>query len=158
MSHVLVTSMNIRIHVYRIITLGWMMLIFFLSAQPSLPTPALFPGADLLAHAVFYAVLGVFLARSLIPQRVMTWKRIMLVTVLVTAYGVTDEYHQLFVPGRDASGWDILADGLGGFLAAWMLFWWDRRTVKNSQPVAPDREKHISSAQAQRLSTGEDRG
>lgn len=150
--------MNIRIHVYRIITLGWMVLIFFLSSQPSLPTPALFAGVDLLAHAVFYAVLGVFLARSLIPQRVMTWKRITFVTVIVTAYGISDEYHQLFVPGRDASGWDILADGLGGFLAAWMLFWWDRRTVNNPQPVASHRDKHIPGAQAHRLSTGEDRG
>ncbi|MHB1140961.1 MAG: VanZ family protein [Sulfuricaulis sp.] len=119
-----------RLHVFRALTVGWMILIFFLSSQPSLPTPALFPGADLLAHAVFYAVLGVFLARSLIPQRVMTWKRIMLLTVLVAAYGITDEYHQLFVPGRDASGRDILADGLGGFLAAWMLFWRDRRVAE----------------------------
>lgn len=118
---------------FRALTVGWMMLIFFLSSQSSLPAPALFPGADLLAHAVFYAVLGVFLARSLIPQRVMTWKRIMLLTVLVTAYGVTDEYHQLFVPGRDASGWDILADSLGGFLAAWVLFWRDRRAAEISR-------------------------
>lgn len=143
---------------YRIITLGWMMLIFFLSSQPSLPTPALFPGADLLAHAIVYAVLGVFLARSLVPSRVMTWRRIILLTVLVTVYGATDEYHQLFVPGRDASGWDMLADGLGGFLAAWTLFWWDRRAMNDSQPVALNKEKHTPRAKTHPLSMGEDRG
>jgi VanZ family protein len=125
--------MNSGPYVFRALTVGWMMLIFFLSSQTSLPTPALFSGADLLAHAVFYAVLGVFLARSLIPQRVMTWKRVMLLTVLVAAYGVTDELHQLFVPGRDASGWDILADGLGGFLAVSLLFWRDSRVVEISR-------------------------
>ena len=150
--------MSSRLYVFRALTVGWMMLIFFLSAQTSLQAPPLFPGSDLLAHAVFYAVLGVFLARSLMPQRVMTWKRVMLLTILVTAYGITDEYHQSFVPGRDASGWDILADGLGGFLAAWMLFWWDRRAVNKTQPVAPDKEKHIPCAKAHPLSMGDDRG
>lgn len=143
---------------FRALTVGWMMLIFFLSSQTSLQTPSLFPGADLLAHAVFYAVLGALLARSLVPQRVMTGKRVMLVTILVAVYGITDEYHQLFVPGRDASGWDILADGLGGLLAAWMLFCWDRRTVDNSQPVALNKEKHLPRTKAHPLSMGEDRG
>jgi VanZ family protein len=150
--------MSSRLYVFRVLTVGWMMLIFFLSAQASLQTPPLFSGADLLAHAVFYAVLGVFLARSMVPPRVVTWKRVLLLTVLVAAYGITDEYHQLFVPGRDASGRDILADGLGGFLAAWMLFWWGRRTVNNSQPVMPNKEKRIPCAKANPLSMGEDRG
>jgi VanZ family protein len=92
---------------------------------------------------VFYGVLCVLLARSLVPPRVTTWKRALLLTTLVTAYGITDEYHQLFVPGRNASGWDILADGLGGFLAALMLFWWDRRTMKISQHVLPDEKNAL---------------
>ena len=143
---------------FRLLAVGWMTLIFFLSSQTLLQAPALFSGSDLFAHLACYAVLGVFLARSQAPPGVMSWKRVILLVVLVTVYGATDEYHQSFVPGRDASGRDLLADGLGGFIAAWMLFWWDRRTVNNSQPVAPDREKHIPSAQAQRLAIGEDRG
>jgi VanZ family protein len=150
--------MSSRLYVFRVLTVGWMMLIFCLSSQTSLQTLPLFSGADLLAHAAFYAVLGVFLARSLAPQRVMTWKRVMLLTILVAAYGITDEYHQLFVPGRDASGWDILADGLGGFLAAWMLFWWDQRTVNIAQPVLPNEEKRIPRAMARPSSMGEDEG
>jgi VanZ family protein len=122
-------------YLFRALTAGWMVLIYVLSSQPSLPTPELFPGEDLLAHAVFYAILGVFLARSLAPPRVTTWKRILLLTILVAAYGAFDEYHQSFVPGRDASAWDMLADGLGGFLAALTLFWQDRRMVKISRSV-----------------------
>lgn len=66
-----------------------------------------------------------------------TWWRVILLTVLVTVYGASDEYHQSFVAGRDASLWDLLADGVGGFLAAVMLFWRKRRTVKISQYILP---------------------
>jgi VanZ family protein len=91
---------------------------------------SLFSGADLLAHAACYGILCLLLARSLVPPRVTTWQRVFLLTALVTAYGITDEFHQLFVPGRFASGWDILADSAGGFLAALLLFWRDRAALK----------------------------
>jgi VanZ family protein len=135
--------MNFRPWLFRALTVGWMLLTFLLSSQSSLPTIRLFSGTDMLAHAVFYGVLCVLLARSLAPPQVTTWKRVLLLTILVTFYGVTDEYHQLFVPGRHASLWDILADGLGGFLAASMLFYWDRRTMKISQRVHPDEKNAL---------------
>ena len=136
--------MNSRPWLFRALTVGWMLLIFLLSSQSSLPTIRLFSGTDLLAHAVFYGVLCVLLARSLAPPRVTTWKRVLLLIILVTFYGITDEYHQLFVPGRHASLWDILADGLGAFLAATMLFWWDRRTMNISQHVLPEEKNALS--------------
>jgi VanZ family protein len=150
--------MKSRAYLFRALAGGWMLLIFLLSSQPSLPKIRLFSGTDLLAHAVFYGVLCVLLARSLAPPRVTTWKRMLLLIILVTAYGITDEYHQLLVPGRYASGWDILADGLGGFLAALMLFWWDRRTVNISQPVLPSKEGRIPCAKAYPLSMDKDKG
>jgi len=107
-----------------------MALIFWLSAQPAVPVPLLFWGQDKLAHAIFFGVLGVFLARSLTPPQVLVWSRVLLVTVLVVAYGISDEYHQSFVPGRDASPWDVLADATGGFLAAWLLHRRDTPAVK----------------------------
>ncbi len=43
-------------------------------------------------------------------------------TVLITfLYGVSDELHQWFVPGRHADGIDVLADGLGGLLGAYLF-------------------------------------
>lgn len=144
-------------YLFRALTVGWMMLIYILSSQPSLPMSELFTGEDLLAHVAFYAVLGVFMARSLTPPRVTAWNRILLLTILVAVYGVLDEYHQSFVPGRDVSAWDILADGLGGFLAALMLFWRDRKTVNSSQPVALDKEKHVPRVEAHPLPMDEDR-
>ncbi|MEW6330042.1 MAG: VanZ family protein [Pseudomonadota bacterium] len=107
-----------------------MALIFLLSSRSSLPTGPLFPGADLLAHAAAYGVLCMFLALSFVPPFVMNWRQVLLLTILVTAYGVTDEYHQSFVPGRDASLLDVLADGTGGFIVAWIMHWRYRRAVK----------------------------
>jgi hypothetical protein len=40
----------------------------------------------------------------------------MRVTMLVSVYGI-DKYHQSFISNRDASGWDVLADGVGEVLA-----------------------------------------
>lgn len=126
---------------YRLLAVGWMMLIFFLSSQPSLPAVSFFSGADLLLHAVFYAILCVFLARSFMDPQIRNWNRVILLTILVTAYGITDEYHQSFVPGRSASIWDVLADDVGGFLAAVILFWRDRKTVNISEYILPNESR-----------------
>jgi VanZ family protein len=124
--------MNSRPYLFRALTVGWMLLIFLLSSQPSLPTIRLLSGADLLAHAVVYGVLCMFLALSFVSPRAMTWGRIFFLVMLVTAYGVTDEYHQSFVPGRNASPWDVLADGVGGFIVAWTMRWRYRRSTQTA--------------------------
>ena len=46
-------------------------------------------------------------------------------------YGVTDEYHQLFVPGRSFDVLDMLADALGSVVGASAMGAWSilrRRT------------------------------
>lgn len=44
------------------------------------------------------------------------WRQLLYVTAIVAAYGVVDEIHQYFVPGRHASALDWLADAVGGML------------------------------------------
>lgn len=124
--------MNSRIWLFRALTLGWMALIFFLSSQPDVPAPELFPQQDKVAHLLVFGVLGLLLALSLSPPVVATWWRVLLITALVMAYGVTDELHQYFVPGREASAWDIVADTVGGFLAGTFLLWQGRNTKSPS--------------------------
>lgn len=130
---------------WRALLFAWMTTIFILSAQSSLPTPALFSGQDKLEHFLAYGLLGLLLSRSLRPMRVETWQRIFLITALTTLYGISDEYHQSFVPGRDVSALDVLADSVGGFLAAQALFWWDRNRAQISQFLRlPSREENRS--------------
>ena len=42
---------------------------------------------------------------------------------LALIYGLTDEFHQTFVPGRAASLKDILVDGIGAGVAALALYY-----------------------------------
>ena len=43
---------------------------------------------------------------------------VLLTVVCATAYGVSDEFHQTFVPGRTADVHDVAADAIGAALAA----------------------------------------
>ncbi len=43
---------------------------------------------------------------------------------IATVYGVTDEWHQSFVPGRMADPRDLLADGVGAALGLGLVWAW----------------------------------
>ncbi len=78
--------------------------------------------ADKIAHIVEYTFLGFLLARAWhysAPdwKRARLWMAVLAVGVL---YVATDEYHQSFVPTRDASVLDGLADTIGLSLGCWM--------------------------------------
>jgi VanZ family protein len=105
--------------VWRVLALGWMALIFFLSSKSDLPVPPLFPFQDKVEHGVAFGILGVFFYRSFKPR----WappllKRVLVITAMVAAYGAFDEIHQSFVPARDASLADFAADTIGGLVSA----------------------------------------
>lgn len=115
-------AIGIDYRIFRLAALFWMALIFYLSAQPSLGVPGLFSGQDKVLHALVYGVLGFFIGRGLSPWRGgLSWGQVGLVTLLVALYGLSDEFHQSFVPGRSPSVADVIADTLGGFVAAWFL-------------------------------------
>jgi len=100
---------------YLFLALGWMGALWFLSAQPAtglgLPHPW-----DKVAHFLAYALLGLLFRRGLGSCRP--------AFLLAALYGVVDEGHQGFVPGREVSFWDLLADFLGAYLGArWAGRW-----------------------------------
>jgi len=66
--------------------------------------------SDKVVHLGLYAVLGLALAWA---GRESGWNRPFLLLALGFGYGVLDEWHQSFVPGRDPSFGDLLADGVG---------------------------------------------
>ncbi len=104
------------------LAIGWMATIFFLSSQPNLPTPYLFHNQDKLFHFAAYGVLGVLLLMSFrykIPGY--TGLQITMAVVLASLYGISDEIHQTFVPGRDAEVLDWAADTLGALTAVLIL-------------------------------------
>ena len=102
----------------------WAGLIFYLSSQPSIETPALFPGQDKLFHLIAFGILG-FLAMGTrqASQQGYSTRQVWRVVFAVMLYGILDEFHQYFVPGRSADDYDVLADAIGGLLGAWAMYW-----------------------------------
>ena len=102
-----------------------MVLIFVLSSMSGLGP---IPGGvdDGVAHALQYAVLAALLLRGLAGAR---WRGVKvraaaLAVLLATLYGVTDEAHQWFVPGRTAEVTDLVADALGAAVPAGVICGW----------------------------------
>ena len=99
-----------------------MALIFWLSSLPDIPGPELFSAQDKIGHFVVCGILGFFITRSLGTwARGLGWRVVIVVTIAVAAYGATDELHQMFVPGRNASLFDLLFDTAGGFISALLM-------------------------------------
>ena len=87
--------------------------LYWLSDQPGGHTPPPFPGADKVVHFVLYAGLGGLLR--------LTMPSILLVIAFGSIYGVLDEFHQSFVPGRSADPWDVLADICGTVFGCFVI-------------------------------------
>ena len=103
-------------------------LIFFLSAQQSLPS-APDPLSDAVlkksGHVAAYAVLMLLLLRATEPagdtqsNRSPARKQFWMCMAILLAYAVSDEIHQSFVPGRSPRWSDAFGfDALGGLLGA----------------------------------------
>jgi VanZ family protein len=96
---------------------AWAAVIFTLSSFPNPPGPRVTEPRAVVAHVVFYAVLGYLAVRWLaawrgtagLPVAAAAW-------LLAVAYGISDEVHQAFVPNRHASALDVLADAAGAAL------------------------------------------
>ncbi len=99
-------------------------MIFFLSHLPGdvahLPR---FTGLDKLLHGIIYGILAGTFLYALNP---FTHHSNQAVTALVVVlfcllYGISDEFHQSFIPDRFVSLWDVVADGVGAIL---VVAWW----------------------------------
>ena len=97
-------------------------LIFMLSSQSKLPMPMLFSAEDKLIHALAYALMAL-LAWISFSREKRPLKIVFIISVLFCSlYGLSDEWHQSFVLGRDASLGDWLADTTGAVLMATVIF------------------------------------
>lgn len=99
--------------------------IFLLSHQPAaeLPLPTI-PGLDKLAHGIVYAGLAAATLNAVSREALQLKPQLtgVLVVVFCLAYGLTDEYHQTFIPGREASLGDLAADAIGAAILVYVWF------------------------------------
>lgn len=122
---------------FLVLTCLWAALLFYLSHQPGDLVPPLFPMQDKVMHMVAYAILGFLGMGSTRPtthgyRRGQAWR----VCLLVGLYGVSDEIHQHFIPGRMADVLDVMADVAGGMLGVWLMYFLVMRISRQRQPPA----------------------
>ena len=104
---------------------AWMAFIYFMSSRPSFPLPGVRWLDELIriaGHFSEYAVLGFLSSRAIAPNGERSARRAILVLLLSAVYALSDEWHQSFVPNRDASGFDLAVDTLGALLGSSVRF------------------------------------
>ena len=67
-------------------------------------------------HFISYFILALTFLWGIRPKRV-TFRVQLVVVLLCVLYGITDEYHQSFIPGRTPDAADIRNDAVGAALA-----------------------------------------
>jgi len=106
-------------------------LIFAASSVPNLQA---LPGGmpDWFGHGVGYALLGALALRAFAGGRRagVTARALVAAALFATAYGITDELHQTWVPGRSADVRDVAADAAGAGLAVAAGWWWRQRSPR----------------------------
>ncbi len=112
---------------------GALVVVFWLSSLSRVP------GAnhywDKMLHGVGYAVLGVLALRAFHGgfER-LRLKPTLYAALAVILWAVSDEFHQSFVPGRDASPLDVFADAVGFVLAVLLFATLTRRSAPAKRP------------------------
>ncbi|WP_216696810.1 VanZ family protein [Anaerostipes faecalis] len=78
-----------------------------------------------MAHFTEYAVLGFFSYQAITCDLPNSKKSVITAQILCTSYAITDEIHQIFVPGREGKVFDVGIDSFGaltGIILAHFLF------------------------------------
>jgi VanZ family protein len=103
------------------LTIGYMGIIFYLSSLKGTDLPSLPQYFDKVVHICIYIPLAFLCSFSFRKSGVK--KNVFLLSFIIAVfYGITDEIHQLYVPGREFAAGDILADSIGALLGSYLAF------------------------------------
>ena len=107
-----------------------MALIYWLSDQSKLPTVPTLSGqlTSIIGHLGAYFVLAILIwwALGLMPMH--SRSRLVLAFVIAVLYGISDEWHQSFVPGRHPDIFDVLTDAIGAAAGLMTITWLARQS------------------------------
>jgi len=94
-------------------------------------------GLDKILHIAEYSLLGFLLARAIAgPAKKISVATLVFITFIIgTLYGLTDEFHQYFTPGRTTSILDLLSDSIGSFLGAVTFIAFNKKIAFGNNPL-----------------------
>jgi VanZ family protein len=106
----------------------WAGLLFLASSRSDIGPAGRVP--DWMTHGTAYLIFAMLIARAVRGGfgRPLVASTAVAIVLAATLYGVSDEWHQSFVPGRDSSAGDVAKDAAGAALGV-LLF---RRLAKGS--------------------------
>ena len=110
----------------------WQLLLLAIFIQSSIGNMNLidlgFSFQDKFLHFFVFGLLALLMARSFKKSRLKLFRNYYHVfAILFTAlYGIVDEYHQYFVPGRFSTVGDWVADLLGAIIFVLVFYYWER--------------------------------
>jgi len=108
----------------------FMAVTLFVGAETAADVPLFPPPFDKAVHFGYYGIMAGLLAHGVgLP-----WLIVPLIVAPVI--GAADEWNQSFIPGRDASPWDWLADEAGTVFAVFLYWKW--RKKENRKTVTGD--------------------
>jgi VanZ family protein len=104
----------------------YMAAIFYASSLSVVPGPVGFYFSDTLLHMACYGGLALFVLRALAGGK---WTGVtmgvaMAAWLIATLYGASDEWHQLYVPGRSSELRDLVNDTAGALAAVSVAVAW----------------------------------
>ena len=86
------------------------------------------------AHTVAYLLLGILAYRAVRQHELPTRCVVLIAIAIVIAYAISDEVHQLFVPGRSGELRDVLIDSTAGAVGvATSCFIYSKYLLQKSQ-------------------------
>jgi VanZ family protein len=101
----------------------WMGVIFYLSHQSGSELKSIFPFLDSFnwGHLVAYFILAWLIYWAMHPVKTIRVKLISIAVCIL--YGLTDEWHQSFVPMRQPDLYDLFNDTIGATVAMVLAHW-----------------------------------
>ena len=109
----------LRVFKYWLPPIIWGSVIFSFSSLHTISTTDFYLGDFILkktAHIMEYGIFATLLYRALVNSNVKKSKAMWIAVLIAFLYGVTDEFHQSFTPGRTPTLRDILIDTTGAAL------------------------------------------
>jgi len=133
-----------------LLVIAWMLVIFWFSHQPASESSTLSSGitqmiTDVLkkviptlsiniegfhhimrknAHFFIYAVLGLLVDKGLKSSEITGCRRFGLAVIICVLYAISDEVHQVFIPGRAGQIGDVFIDSIGALAGVSLGLMW----------------------------------
>lgn len=123
-----------RLFRYWLPPIGFCAVIFVQSSFPSPEQIQQLGLSDKLQHLLAYGFLGVLFCRAF--NTVDRWRHrwgvlFLLGVAATTAYGLSDEWHQSFVPGRSSEAADVVADFAGSLFGCGLYLRYLQKRLKS---------------------------